>query len=340
MKYGEFRKLIGNKNIKGPYLFTGEEGLVMEKTIEYIVNTFINPSFKDFNYTHLNSINLELDYFYSSIETLPFMSDKRVVIIDELNVLQTKQNLSDIFFDTLKNTSDETIIIFHDSDQNLKKNTKLYKFFKNINRVVEFDKLNNSELSSFLKKEILKKDKTISEGDLSYFIMLSGYHNRKVEVNLYDVETEMEKLISYSSSEKITRDDINKVTEKANDSDVFNLLEGLANKNSIDSLRYLHDLYDKNESLNSILYMIQRRYRQMYKYLSLYQDMKNELDIKKSIGIPSDYEFKIVSKISRGQDLCELRDNLEKILEIDKKLKSTSQDQLLLMEYLVVDICT
>ena len=52
-----------------------------------------------------------------------------------------------------------------------------------------------------------------------------------------------------------------------------------------------------------------------------------------------DYEFKIVSKISRGTDLCDLRDNLEKILDIDKKLKSTSQDQLLLMEYLIVDMC-
>lgn len=77
----------------------------------------------------------------------------------------------------------------------------------------------------------------------------------------------------------------------------------------------------------------------MYKYSSLYQDMKSEVDIKKIIGIPSDYEFKIVSKISRGTDLCDLRDNLEKILDIDKKLKSTSQDQLLLMEYLIVDMC-
>ncbi|MFB0972455.1 MAG: DNA polymerase III subunit delta [Tissierellia bacterium] len=339
MKYGEFRKQIENKNINGAYLFTGEEGLVMERTIEYIVNTFVNPTFKDFNYTYLNSIDLELDNFYSSIETLPFMSDKRVVIINELNNLQTKQNLSDVFFETLKNISDDTIVIFHDSDQNLKKNTKLYKFFKGINKVIEFDKLNNHELSKFLKKEILKRDKAINEGDLSYFIMLSGYHNKKVDVNLYDVETEVEKLISYSSSERITREEINKTTEKANDSDIFNLLEGLANKNSADSLRYLHDLYDKNESLNGILYMIQRRYRQMYKYSSLYQDMKSEVDIKKIIGIPSDYEFKIVSKISRGTDLCDLRDNLEKILDIDKKLKSTSQDQLLLMEYLIVDMC-
>ena len=103
----------------------------------------------------------------------------------------------------------------------------LKRILNYINFLIEFDKLNNHELSKFLKKEILKRDKAINEGDLSYFIMLSGYHNKKVDVNLYDVETEVEKLISYSSSERITREEINKTTEKANDSDIFNLLEGL-----------------------------------------------------------------------------------------------------------------
>ncbi len=339
MKYGDFRKLMESNSIEGAYLFMGEEGLVMEKTIEYIINSNIDESFKDFNYTYLNGNTLNLDNFYSSIETLPFMSKKRVVLINELQEFQARHSLSDIFFETIKNISDDTIVLFHDSDQNLKKTTQLYKFFKGINKVVEFDKLNNYEVANFLKKEIYKRDKTIGDGDLSYFIMLSGYLNKKVDVNLYDVETELEKLISYSSDEVITREDINKIVEKANDSDVFNLLDSLARKNSNDALKYLHDLYEKNEPIPSILHMVQRRYRHMYQYSSLYIDRKRDDEIKKTIGISSDYEFKIVSQLSRGRDLCELKDNLEKILDIDKKLKSTTHDKLLLMEYLLVNIC-
>lgn len=317
----------------------GEEGLVIEKTIDYIVNTYIDETFKDFNYTFLNGNNLILDNFYSYLETLPFMSSKRVVIINELQDFQSRFNLNDLFFETVEGLPDDTIVIFYDSEQNLKKNTQLYKFFKKINRVVEFGKLNNYEVSNFLKRELMKNDKFISDGDLSYFIMLTGYLNKKVEMNLYDVETELEKLISYSTDSNITREDIDKTIKKANDSDIFNLLNSLADKKPGDALRYLHDLYDKNEPIPSLLYMIQRRYRHMYEYSSLYQDMKRDDEIKKIVGITSDYEFKIVSQLARGRDLCELKYNLASILEVDKKLKSTSHDKLLLMEYLVVNIC-
>ncbi len=339
MKYGDFRKIMEQRDIKGAYLFMGEEGLVIEKTIDYIVNTYIDETFKDFNYTFLNGNNLILDNFYSYLETLPFMSSKRVVIINELQDFQSRFNLNDLFFETVEGLPDDTIVIFYDSEQNLKKNTQLYKFFKKINRVVEFGKLNNYEVSNFLKRELMKNDKFISDGDLSYFIMLTGYLNKKVEMNLYDVETELEKLISYSTDSNITREDIDKTIKKANDSDIFNLLNSLADKKPGDALRYLHDLYDKNEPIPSLLYMIQRRYRHMYEYFSLYKDMKRDDEIKKIVGITSDYEFKIVSQLARGRDLCELKYNLASILEVDKKLKSTSHDKLLLMEYLVVNIC-
>lgn len=338
MKYGEFRKLMKSKSLGGAYLFTGDEGLVMERTIDYIVNSYVDETYRDFNYSVMTGEDFQLDNFYSAMATLPFMSSKRVIIINELQAL-ISIGLSDVFFDTIRKAPEDLIAIFYDSEQNLKKFSKLYQFFKKENRLVEFDKLNNYEVIRFLKKEILKRNKSISDSDLSYFIMLTGYLNKKMDVNLYNVNSELEKLIAYSEEESIGRNHIDELIEKANDSDIFNLLDALSKKNSRVSLGYLYDLYDKNEPMESILYMIQRRYRHIYHYLSLYQAHKREDEIKEIVGIPSTFEFKIVSQASREHELFDIKKSLEYILKTDLKLKSTSHNKLLLMEFLIVNIC-
>lgn len=338
MKYADFKELMIKNKIAGPYLFMGEEGLVIDKTIDYIVSKFVDKTFKDLNYTFLNGDKLEMESFYSSVETLPFMSEKRVVVIDQLKKFLQNNDLSDTFFETLNNIADDTIVIFHDSDSDLAKNTKLYKFFKKEKRVVEFGRLNNRELSNFLKREISKKDKFITDGNLSYLIMLTGYTDWKSEINLYELESELEKLLAYSTGKEITRDDINKNIKKNTNSDIFDLLDSLALKDSNKSLNYLYELYEKDEPLNLIFHMIQRRYRHLYEYASLREDKVPEFEIKKVIGV-SDYEFRVVSKAARNMRSCDLQQDISKILNIDLKSKTISQMNLLLMEYLIVNLC-
>lgn len=338
MKYKDFKKLLVEKNISKSFLFTGQEGLLIERTIEYIVSNFISKSFLELNYSHLHGSNLSFNEFFSSMETLPLMSDKRVIIVDELNDLNQKIDFNDEMLKDLDNIYDDIVVIFHDSEFNLKKTTKLYKYFKKNQRVVEFDKLNNYELTSFIKKEFKKKNKKILDSDLSYFIMLTGYNNKKLEVTLYDVLSNIEKLSSYTLDGYVTKSDIDKVVKRAVDSNIFNLLDSLGNKNPQKSLEIIHDLYDNNEPLVSILHMIQRRFRHLYKYLSLYDINKMENEIKKIIDI-SDYEFKVVSNTARRLNLCDVKENLDDIFQVEKKFKSSSQDGLMLMEYLVVKIC-
>lgn len=337
MKYNEFRNSLKNKTINKYYLFTGEEGILIDKTINFIVSKYIDETFKELNFTHLHGSNISLNEFYSSVETLPFMSDKRVIIVDELNLFMQKVEFDDEFKKLLESLGEDIILIFDDSDLNVKKNTKFYKFFNKNNRVVEFLKLDNKEIFSFLKREILNSGKEISDSNLSYMIMMSGYNNKKLDVNLYELMSDVQKLLSFSKDKTINREDIDKTITKAIDSNIFNLLDNLQIKNSSKSLEVLHDLYDKNEPLQTIFHMIQRRYRHLYTYSSLYKDNKNENEIKKVIGI-SDYEFKTISNFGRKIPLCDIKESLDYIFEIDKKIKSTGQDEILLLEYLIVNL--
>ncbi len=338
MIYKDFKNILTSKKLGGAYLFLGYEALAIERTIDYIIKTYIDGPFKDLNFTHVHGSTIDIKNFYAYIETLPFMADKRLVLIDELGPMLQKIDLSQDLLDSLENLSEDTIVIFHDSDQELKKTTKFYKFFKKINRVVEFEKFSNIEVRNFIKKEFNSKGKKIRDDDLSYFLMLTGYLNKKIEKNLYDLVSEIDKVVFYSDGSQITRADIDKIVEKSKDSNIFNLLDSLADKNSKAAINYLHDLYEKNESMPGILYMIQRRYSHFYQYVSLFEMKKSDAFIRATIGI-SDFEYKVIQRSSRSFTTCKLRENLDLILQTDKRLKSTSYSDLFLMEYLLVSLC-
>lgn len=338
MNYKDFKKVLSSKDLGGAYLFFGDEALAMERTIDYIKKTFIAGPFQDLNFTYIHGSTLDSKNFYAYIETIPFMSDKRMVVLDELGPMLGKLDLDQGFFQTLENLSKDTIVIFFDSDQDLKKTTKFYKFFKKLNRQVEFSKFDSFELRNFIKRELKEKGKVIKDGDLSYFIMLTGYENKKLDVNLYDLLTEIDKLVSYSQDNIISRAEIDKIVEKSKDSNIFNLLDALAEKNSKLALDYLHDLYDKNEDMIGILYMIQRRYSHLYQYSSLMKMKKADSFVRDLLGI-SDFEYKVVARSVRNFSPCDLKDYMKMILETDKRVKSTSNSPLLLMEYLLVSLC-
>ena len=337
MIYPEFRKLLQNRSIKGAYLFHGEENMVMEEIIDYIKQSYVNPSTYDLNFVHLRGADIDLDELYSSIETIPFMSDYRVVTIDGLGELNRNHNLSNVFFDTLTNIPEDTIVIFYDSDEDLKKNTKLFRYFRTNNRNVEFNKLNNRDLRDHLMSVITKRNKNISYNDLSYFILQTGYENKNLDIYLYEVRSELDKLISYSEDDTITRHDIDNSVQKINDSNIFNLLDSIQSKNADSSLSYLHDLYEKDEPIQVILHMIKRRFRHLYTNSALLEEGVAPADVQKVISI-SNYEYRNVSNQSRRMSVCEIKDKLDLIYSTEKLLKSTSINPLTLMENLVINL--
>ncbi len=339
MKYSDFKKILKENNLKGAYLFTGEESLIIESTIEYIIDHYIDEMYRDFNLYLMHGKELELDNFYTAADSYPFMTEKKVIVIDELTYINEKTKSDDEFFKTLDNISDDTIIIFQDFENELKKTTKLYKYFKNNKNIVEFSKLNKFDFNKFIESTIKKSGKTILNNDISYFAMLSGYNNKRLDVNLLEVKSELDKLINYVDGEQINRSHIDHLLTKKTDSNIFNLLDSLVNKNPRESLNITYDLYLKDESVAGIVHMIGRRYRHIYEFISMKNEQKAESEIKKVISI-SDYEFKNVASSAYKTDLCSVKDNLNEIYNIEKLIKTSSQDEYLLLQYLVIKIAS
>ena len=78
-------KEIKSGKIFPVYLLFGPEELLVEDTLKEAVNILIDPSSKDFNFNRYNAEDRSVAEILDTIRTLPFMADRRVVIVKRVD---------------------------------------------------------------------------------------------------------------------------------------------------------------------------------------------------------------------------------------------------------------
>lgn len=337
MDFTEFNKILKNKEVENAYLFKGTENYLMEKYIENIKKVYIDENFSMINYIEIDSSG-NFEQILNACETLPFMSEKKLIVIKDINELsQGDKSIMDKLNDYLSEVSNDNILIVRDKNDNLKKTTKLYKSFNKKDRVVEFNRLNVKQLNSFIGKLIRDKDKTIDDTELNYIVQKSGYLTYKSEKTLFEMENEIAKIIDSSKEIKISKEDIDKNMIVDVNANIFNLIDSLMGKDLRTSLIIFNNIYESGEPISKLLFMLIRHFRLLNKYIVYSGQGYGMNDINQKLKI-SPYELKKIDKFSRVVEGEKVNYILSKLLEFDIRQKSVALDGKLSMELLIADI--
>lgn len=346
MNYAEFNKIIKEDKFSKddktsyPFLFRGMEIYLIEDSIKRIKNKYIDKSTEALNYTVLNGKNIHQDDIINACETLPLMSEKKLVILNEPSLfLQDGITNEKEFYKYLDNIGDHCIFIITDRSDGIDKRTKFYQYFKKKDLLVEFNKLGRPQLRSWIKNLLKRNKKSMTDEDISYFIENSSYLNKynDTEKDLYSLKSDLEKLINYSNAAEISKKDIDTTGKKTMDSNIFDLLNYINDGKTEMALQVFNNLYSFNEPVLRILFMIIRQARLLISY-KLYSDKGyNDNQIASIIKIKP-YELKKISQQSRKHDLSRLKKHFDHLLLVDKKLKTSSTDERIEMEMLIIRI--
>lgn len=339
MNYIEFVKNIKSENLTHVYFFTGVEEYLMNEVIEIIKDKYIDKAFEPLNYIVLDSKEMNFDNILNACETLPLMASKKLVVIKDISEIM--ENSGSDFDKTMSSyidgLGDYLCLIIMDRSNNLRKTTSLYKTINKLGGVVEFTRLKGKDLNIWIENKLKKHNKKISNANLSYFIQQSAYGDYNSQKTLYDLENELLKVINYSSSNEIEKGDIDLVLTRTLDTNIFNLLGSINKKDTEAALKIFNEMYISNEPVQKILFMVIRQYRLMLGY-KLYRE-KGYLDseAQEKLQLKS-YEFMKISKESNNFTEEQLKKALEYILEMDIKQKTSSHDEKLAMEMLIINL--
>lgn len=340
MNYVEFNKNLKEGNIQPLYLFSGEEIYLIDETITRVKNKYLDKSLETINFATLNGKSITQEDIINACETLPFMSQKKIVLLNEVSLF-LENGITDEkeFYDYLDKIGDHCIFIITDRNGEIKKTRKFYKYFKKNNIVVEFNKLTKTQLQSWIKNILKANKKEMNIAYINYFMDRSSYFNRNHDTNLYSLKSELEKLINYSEDVEIKKEDIESISQKTTDSNIFDLLGYLSEGNGDKALQVFNELYSLDEPALKILFMITRQVRLVLNYKLYSNKGYDDNQIRNKLKI-SPYELKKISQQARKHDINVLKRHFSYLLIMDKRLKSSSMDEKLEMEMLILRIST
>lgn len=333
MNYKEFKE---NTNHSGAYLFFGEEKYLIEVAVGRVIYNYVKES-KAFNYTKFKNGEVKPEDIISACETYPVMNDKKVVLVKDVCDFLAIYELKDSFYEFLDHLSDFVILIFWDTGS-IKKNTKFYNYFRKNHREVNFEKLAGAQLNKFIKLYFKNKDKIINDTEVAILIQNSGYTSKNKNVALFDLNSEMDKIAAVAKNKVIKESDIRSVTIENIDTNIFKFLDAMMGRSREESLKELHNLYKLGEPSLKIFTMVIRQVKNLLSYKILSTKNISQNDIMNKMEVKN-FELKKIRDFERNFSKEFLINFYEELIKTDELFKTSSIDEKLIMETLIVKYC-
>jgi DNA polymerase-3 subunit delta len=181
--------------------------------------------------------------------------------------------------------------------------------------VILFKKPYQKELLNYTR-ERLEKNFIQFEPDLPHFLV--SLANEELE----DLDRMMSVLLSFAQSTKaISVQEAENILERSHNSNVFDLIGSIFNKQVEKALQVLEDLKLLGEPLTRVNYMLLRSAKLLWGYLSL----KSKAEAARLLSIKP-YEVKKLSEYARVSDLRFTSRVLELAAKIELKVKSMPEE--------------
>lgn len=350
MGYNEILKDIKQDELKTVYLLYGAEMYLKDIVLSKVKDKYLDSSFETLNYSYIDGKSASQDDIINACETLPFMSKKKLVVVEDLPIFKgsNKEESSqkegdsqgeDVLSDYINNISETTCLIFIWNGEKIDNRKRIIKNIKKVGRVLELEKLKNEELDRWTTNQFKTHKKNISRNEISYFLASTSYLDRNTDKTLYDLENEIKKIINYIGDRyEITKSDIDNTKPKSLENDVFKLVDYISQKNTSMAIELFNEMLLSGEAAQKIMHMIVRQMRLLLASKLLREKGYDVKTIGQKINIY--HNFIIQKLISQGIGFgeSELITGLEMCRNIDRDIKTGRIDAKLGMEILIVEL--
>ncbi|MEG2972667.1 MAG: DNA polymerase III subunit delta [Clostridium sp.] len=333
--FKDFQKNIAGNKISNFIVVHGNDKDKISKCEKEIME--IPGGIKELNTVTIEGNSISFDDIQNACETIPVMSDKRVVHVKSPSFTfesldsSSKALLKDVT-DYAKDVPEYTILMISSKDP-IDKGNSLIKVSNTIGTLVELKiPMYGKDLSQWIETYIKDNKKNISKSDIFYLTneMTSSIDNMEIELN---------KLISYiGDRENITKEDIDAVIHKTSESNIFKMTDYMYKKDAKNALDILDTIFLQGEQFPKIMFMIIRQFRILYNVRLLLDDGERDSDIIKKLKL-QEFVYRGIAKIIGNWESNTIKNVLEDALETDYNIKSGKMQPELGLELLILRIC-
>ena len=315
-------------DLKPVYLIYGSEDLRLEQALVRLRNRVAAVADLDFNSETFDSDNADAGAIVAACNTLPFASERRLVIVK--NVDRLSREAQEVLAEYAADPSPSTVLVLVAAK--LAKNTRLFKAVEKGGVAAEYAAPKKADYPREVQRLLTDKGRRLSLRGAEALVASVGFDLRRLSV-------EADKLIAFAGDKiDLEVEDVEAVASTTAPTSVFEFTEALANRDVRASLRLLGDLVDDGESVYGIHAMALRQVRDLIAARAMIdRDSGSLAEIARTIGRP-EWQLRNLPRQARAFSAEELVDALRDAAAAEAQMK-TSREPRLVFERWIVKVC-
>ena len=272
----EFAQAVKDGRVAGAYLFEGPEENIKAAALAQLRKALLPEGMEELNETVLEAP--ATDALIAAAETLPFLADRRLVIVREHPALTGRGEGDDRLKEYMATVPDTAVIVFIVRGK-ADARKKLYTAIKKHGNIVTFNPLTDAELNQWIVRAFAAMGKSCSPQTASLLSFTVGGGTALLR-------QEIDKLAALAGErETITDEDVRQVATRSVECTIFEMVDAVVARQEGRAFGLLRDMLTSGEQRMGILAMLLRQYRLLQHVKIMQYEKKTPQDIKSRLGI-------------------------------------------------------
>ena len=326
VKQRQLNEDIKNGTFKQCYLIYGDEAYLRNQNRDKLVKALAGDM-NNMNFNRYEGDGINPAEIIDMAETMPFLSDKRVILIEDSTFFK---NGCPELSEYLKTPSETTFFIFVEKEVDKRKD--IYKALTKAGFEMNCEIQEEGTLKTWVNSKVTQEGKRISPRALAFLI-------DRVGTDMSNISTELEKLICYCiDRDEITEADIEAVCANWLTNRIFAMTDAIVEKNQKRAIDLYYDLLALKEPPAKILALITRQFNLMLQVKEMYTNRRDNASIASAVKLAPFLVGKYINW-SKGYTYEELKEALELCATNDEAVKTGKLDYVISVEMVIVK-CT
>jgi len=273
----EFDRLLSQGSIPSVLLFEGEEEHMKRAALETLRKKLLPEGMEDLNQSVLEAP--ETDQLIAAAETLPFLADRRLIVVRNHPALTGRAEGDDRLAAYLPSVPASTVLLFY-CEQKPDGRKKLYTLIKKMNGIVTFSPLRDRELTAFVTSAFRDLGKECDERTADFLIFTCGSDTGLLL-------TEAAKIAAHAGdSPAIHPDSVRALATPSAECTVFQMVDAVVTGQNDRAFLLLRNQLLAGTDRLYMLSMLLRQFRLMQPIKVMQYEKQSRDFIRSALGVP------------------------------------------------------
>jgi len=328
------------------YILSGEDDFSIRQSLEEIKRSIGDQTLLATNTTTLDGQQMSLDQLRTVCETVPFLAEKRLVIVNgllerfepktkssrqkKIKQVSNQKNECKSLGAYIGEIPDSTILVLIDGK--VRSHNPLLREISAKAKVKSFPLLRDSELRQWIQRLVKEKGGSISPQAVALLARLVGS-------NLWIMSSEISKLVLFTSGRRIEEEDVKTIVSDAQQTNVFAMVDAIFEFKAKAAQQSLQQLMQRGTAPAYLLVILSRQVQRIVRAKELRNQGRSKIEIQNKLGLTSEFALRKTLDQADRYSWERLREVYHRLLEADLSIKTGKYEGELALNILTAELC-